>query len=184
MKAATPERNSPPICDDAAPSHHPLQACFDEFRGELLGTVYHTVGNMDDARDAMQEAFLKCWKHRDQVAGLDNVRAWVFRIAINTARDARKTAWSRRRRPLDEDMGVPIRSATAEETAIENEQVLQLRVAITRLTPDQRDVFLLRQNGQMTYEQISEAIAVPVGTVKTRMRAALACLRESVGSES
>ena len=184
MKAVTPERNSPPIGNVAAPSNHPLQACFEEFRGELLGMVYHTVGNMDDAREVMQEAFLKCWKHRDQVASLDNVRAWVFRITINTARDTRKTAWSRRRRPMHEDMSVPTRSATAEETAIENEQVMQLRVAITRLTPEQRDVFLLRQNGHMTYEQISEAIAVPIGTVKTRMRAALVCLRVSVGNES
>ncbi|MFP4029999.1 MAG: RNA polymerase sigma factor, partial [Desulfococcaceae bacterium] len=58
---------------------------------------------MEDARDALQETFVKCWRHREQVAELDNLKAWVFRIALNTGRDIRQTAWRRRRRSLPED---------------------------------------------------------------------------------
>ncbi|TWT54281.1 ECF RNA polymerase sigma-E factor [Rubripirellula amarantea] len=184
MKATSPARDLPPICEGDAPWQHPLQACFEEFRGELLGTIYYTVGNRDDARDVMQEAFLKCWNHRDQLDGVENLRAWVFRIAINTARDARKTAWNRRRRSIDQATSFTQTGDIAERTAIEQEQLELLRHAIAGLSSEQRDVFLLRQNGQMTYEQIANAISVPVGTVKTRMRAALANLRASVESES
>jgi len=52
------------------------------------------------------------------------------------------------------------------------------------LRTEEQDVFLLRQNGELTYEQIAEATALPLGTVKTRMRAAIRHLREFVGDQS
>jgi RNA polymerase sigma-70 factor (ECF subfamily) len=64
--------------------------------------------------------------------------------------------------------------------AMHRERLAMLRGAIGRLRPEQREIFLLRQDGQMTYEQIAEAVSSPVGTVKTRMRLALAKLRESL----
>ena len=62
-----------------------------------------------------------------------------------------------------------------------DEEVQQLRDAVMRLRPEEQEVFLLRQNGELTYEAIAEAISIPLGTVKTRMRNALKQLRESVG---
>jgi len=67
-----------------------------------------------------------------------------------------------------------------EADAARHEQLAIVRRAMMALAEEQREVFLLRQNGQMTYEQIAESIQVPVGTVKTRMRLALVRLRETV----
>ena len=64
------------------------------------------------------------------------------------------------------------------------EQISQLSRAVLRLRPKEQEVFLLRQNGNLTYEQIAEATGIPLGTVKTRMRAAISQLRESVGGQS
>ena len=64
------------------------------------------------------------------------------------------------------------------------EQISQLSRAVLRLRPKEQEVFLLRQNGNLTYEQIAEAAEIPLGTVKTRMRAAISRLRESVGGQS
>jgi len=64
------------------------------------------------------------------------------------------------------------------------EQVNQLSRAVMRLRPKEQEVFLLRQNGNLTYEQIAEATGIPLGTVKTRMRAAISQLRKSVGGQS
>ena len=58
------------------------------------------------------------------------------------------------------------------------EQLDRLRVALFDLRPEEQEVFLLRQNAQMTYQQIAESIDIPLGTVKTRMRLALGKLRE------
>jgi len=79
-----------------------LEEFFARCQDELLGTLYYLVGNVEDARDALQEAFVKCWQHRADVPGIENLRAWIFRIALNTGRDLRKTAWRRRRKPLNQ----------------------------------------------------------------------------------
>lgn len=158
-----------------------LEDAFACCQSELLGMLYHLVGNTEDARDALQETFVKCWRNRDKVAELDNVRAWIFRVALNTGRDLRQTAWRRRKRPLAEDQG-NIASGRAEPGAQmeHDEQVALVRAAVQRLRTEEQEVFLLRQNGQLTYEQIAEAMGIPTGTVKTRMRLALNRLREAL----
>jgi RNA polymerase sigma-70 factor (ECF subfamily) len=60
----------------------------------------------------------------------------------------------------------------------ERESLDQLRQALMSLRPEEKEVFLMRQNGEMTYEQIAEVSNRPVGTVKTQMRAALQKLRK------
>jgi RNA polymerase sigma-70 factor (ECF subfamily) len=62
--------------------------------------------------------------------------------------------------------------------ALEEQETLQrLRAALMQLRPEEKEVFLLRQNGELTYEQIAELRDRPVGTVKTQMRSALQKLR-------
>jgi len=64
--------------------------------------------------------------------------------------------------------------------AEDREDVGRLRQAITTLRPEEKEVFLLRQNGGLTYEQIAEIRSAPIGTVKTQMRAALQKLRKAL----
>ena len=66
-----------------------LENAFAQHQSELLGTLYYLVGNIEDARDALQETFLKCWRHRNEVGEIQNLKAWVFRVALNTGRDRR-----------------------------------------------------------------------------------------------
>jgi len=158
-----------------------LEQAFRACQDELFGALYYLVGNAEDARDALQEAFLKCWRHRADVAGVQNLRAWIFRIALNAGRDVRGTAWRRRRRPLGD--GEPNLVAPNEPVGLDasrREELARLQQALMQLRPQEQEVFLLRQNGQLTYEQIAESINLPVGTVKTRMRLALRKLREAL----
>jgi len=161
-----------------------LESLFRDARGELLGTLFYLIGNMEDAKDALQETFLKCWRKQDQLDSIENLKAWVFRVALNTGRDIRKTAWKRRRESLAEDAIMFSTSESPEAGLVRHEQISQLRQAVLRLRPNEQEVFLLRQNGGLTYEQISEATGMPIGTVKTRMRAAISRLRQSVGGQS
>ena len=142
--------------------------------GELLGTLYYLVGNLEDARDALQEAFIKCWRHGDR-AEIRDMKAWVFRVAMNTGRDMLRAAWSRRRQPWAEETAAMLTSTAPPPDAalLHQEQLEVLRKAILTLRPEEREVFLLRQNGALTYEQIAETTTAPVGTVKARMRAAV-----------
>ncbi len=155
-----------------------LEVCFARLQPKLMGLIYHMVGNHEDARDALQETFIKCWRHRDRLDQVEDLQAWVFRIAINTARDLRQTAWRRRRQPLTEFHTDVASSEVAVEVRLENrEQLDRVREAIQTLRVEEKEVFLLRQNGELTYEQIAEMLGIPTGTAKTRMRQALQHLR-------
>ena len=160
-----------------------LEQEFSRCQDELLGTLYYLVGNIEDARDALQETFIKCWRHRRRLGEIENLRAWIFRVALNAGRDLRSTAWRRRRRPLENE-GTTLAAghghpdhAAPEAVAIRREQLALVRAALAELRPEEQEVFLLRQNAEMTYRQIAESINMPIGTVKTRMRLALTKLR-------
>jgi RNA polymerase sigma-70 factor (ECF subfamily) len=158
-----------------------LEDAFACYQSELLGMLYHMVGNAEDARDAFQDAFVKCWRHRDTVSEVQNLKAWIFRVALNTCRDMRQTAWRRKKRALpDDDSAVTSHYQNPVELAEYHEQVALVREAVSQLREEERDVFLLRQNAQMTYEEIADALDIPTGTVKTRMRLALHRLRASL----
>ncbi len=172
-------RETPP---DAARER--LESFFAGCPDEILGTLYYVVGNREDARDALQETFLKCWNHRHQMDEIQNLRAWVFRIALNTGRDFRKTAWNRRRQSLNEDFPMASTADTPPVGLEKSEDLHRLRRAVAMLPPEQQQVFLLRQNGELSYPEIAEAMSIPLGTVKTRMRSAISHLRQCVGDLS
>jgi RNA polymerase sigma-70 factor (ECF subfamily) len=169
---------------DATDSSRRLESLFEDAHREILATLFYVVGNLEDAHDALQETFLKCWRHRDQIERVVDLRAWVFRIAINTGRDCRKAAWNRRRQSIVEESLVSPKSEPPVRGLIREEEVHRLQQAVMRLRAEEQEVFLLRQNGAMSYEQIAEITSIPLGTVKTRMRSAIRHLRESVGGES
>ncbi len=158
-----------------------LAGLFARYQNELLGTLYYLVGNAEDARDALQETFIKCWRHAGQLAEVDNAKAWIFRIALNTGRDVRDAAWRRRRQPLEGDPTMLLAShAPPDARAEQEDELARVRQAIADLRPAEQEVFLLRQNAQLSYDEIADELAIPLGTVKTRMRLALAKLRAAL----
>ena len=161
------------------PGDDALVATFNLVRDELVSTLLYLLGNADDAQDAAQEAFLKCWRARASVPDVQNLRAWIFRVGLNAAKDYQRSAWNRKSRPLpEEDLMIPTRDETPGQAVEDQEALDLLRRAISQLRQDEKEVFLLRQNGDLTYEQIAEIRNAPVGTVKTQMRTALIKLRK------
>ncbi len=169
------------VADERTCAEDMLEDAFVCYQSELLGMLYHMIGNVEDARDALQDTFVKCLRNHDKVGQVRNLKAWVFRIALNTGRDMRQTAWRRRRKPLPEDETTIEGRGDGPEALVEyNEQMLMVRRAVSELRAEEQEVFLLRQNSQMTYDEIAESIGIPTGTVKTRMRLAITKLRETL----
>lgn len=165
---------------EALPPGEQLIRAFNQMRDELVSTLLYLLGNAEDAQDAAQDAFLKCWRSQDALPGVQNLRAWIFRVALNTAKDMQRSAWHRKSRPLLGEAAMML--ADSNDTALlsleEKEALDQVRRAIMGLRQEEKEVFLLRQNGELTYEQIAELRNSPVGTVKTQMRSALHKLRK------
>lgn len=175
--APAPQPTGPLPAD--RPGDDALVATFNLVRDELVSTLLYLLGNADDAQDAAQEAFLKCWRARASVPDVQNLRAWIFRVGLNAAKDYQRSAWNRKSRPLpEEDLMIPTRDETPGQAVEDQEALDRLRRAIAQLRQDEKEVFLLRQNGDLTYEQIAEIRNAPVGTVKTQMRTALIKLRK------
>jgi RNA polymerase sigma-70 factor (ECF subfamily) len=151
---------------------------FHELRDELVSTLLFMLGNPEDAQDAAQEAFLKCWKARDSLGRVENLRAWIFRIGLNVAKDVQRSAWHRRVKLLLGGELMLMSNDAEPDQALEQKECLErLRQAILDLRQEEKEVFLLRQNGELTYEEIAQMRRCPVGTVKTQMRSALQKLR-------
>src|SRR5262245_57207477 len=69
----------------AVASHDDFLRVFNEVRAELVSTLFFLLGNHEDAQDAAQDAFLKCWRTRGGLSEVRNVRAWIFRVGLNAA---------------------------------------------------------------------------------------------------
>jgi RNA polymerase sigma-70 factor, ECF subfamily len=159
-------------------SEERLVRTFNELKDELVSTLVFVLGNREDAKDAAQDAFIKCWNAREQLPQVINLRAWIFRVCFNTAKDMQRSAWNRRAKPLQaEQYTMLAKDAAPSQTLERKESIDRLRAAILELREEEKEVFLLRQNGALTYEQIAEVRGCPVSTVKTQMRTALEKLR-------
>jgi RNA polymerase sigma-70 factor, ECF subfamily len=175
---AAPGRPPGPV--EALTLGQALLRAFNDLRDELVSTLWFLLGNREDAQDAAQEAFLKCWRAQDSLPQVQNLRAWIFRVGLNAAKDMQRSAWHRRSRPLSEGETMLTGNDAPPGTALENQETLdRLRKAIHALRQEEKEVFLLRQNGELTYEQIAEMRRSPVGTVKTQMRSALIKLKKA-----
>jgi len=113
-----------------------------------------------------------------QLHQVQNLRAWIFRVCFNTAKDMQRSAWNRRVKPL---RGEEFMVATNEPAPV---QAMEYKESVERLARPswacarRRKCFLLRAKRRADYEQIAELRHVPVGTVKTQMRSALEKLRK------
>jgi RNA polymerase sigma-70 factor (ECF subfamily) len=164
-KARTASANGQGVTAEA------LVRAFNEVRAELVSTLYFVLGSV-------QDAFLKCWRTRATLGDVQNMRAWIFRVGLNAAKDLQRNAWRRRAKPLGDNLPPEERGAPSPLECLEDREArARLQQALMELRPEEKEIFLLRQNGDLTYEEIAELRSCPVGTVKTQMRAALQKLR-------
>lgn len=156
-----------------------LEALFEAHRDGLAGAVRGILGPAADVQDVLQEAFLRAWRAREAGREGRDPRAWIFVVTLNTARDARRRWRFRRSAPLEESgaMHVQTRDPGPHGRIEQDEALSAARTAIHGLGENEREVFLLRVSGELTFDAIGTALGIPVGTAKTRMRRALEELR-------
>ncbi len=135
----------------------------ERFQAEVLGLCARMLGNRHDAEDAAQESLVRAIRGCHGFDRTRPLRPWILGIAANRCR----TELARRsRRPrVSEEVDERVESKAA---AVEHDDLAaELELALDRLRPEYRLVFILYHEQELTYEAIGEAIDRPVGTVKT-----------------
>lgn len=157
-----------------------LEEAFAACQDRLLGMLYCLLGTREDACKAFQESFAKCWRRLDSAADSGDLEPWIFRVSLNVGRDLRGSAW--RRRPLvDEELpGADVASGAAPTSP---DSAAPVRRVLLSLGREEQEVFLLRQDGRMTYDQIAQAVNIPLNSVKTRMQLALSKLWDALAKK-
>lgn len=181
--------------DDEAPLVERLRAgeesAYREFvetyQDRILTVVARIAGGTGDAEDLAQDAFLKAFAAIDRFAGKSALYTWLYRIAVNTARD-----WvaSRRRRPavsLEGESGPivdpPDPGESPEESLLRRERAAAVRAALERLPEPFRTTLILREMEGNTYEEVANILGISIGTVESRIFRARCKLRALLETE-
>lgn len=143
--------------------------------------VLRMVGTRDEALDLVQDAFVRAWQALPQWQPEAQFRTWLFRIASNAALDALR----RRRVVAFEPLGGAFEAAADEpdpERRLELKQrVAALEASLAKLSAEHREILLLREVEDMSYEEIGAVLGLSEGTVKSRLARARAALLELHG---
>ena len=153
-----------------------------ERTGDIYALLFRLTGDAEEARDLAQETFLRAFQAIEKFRGDADLKTWLYRIAINQARN-RWRWWRRRRRDatvsLDATVGereqtiaMHLEDASAsdpEEETLARERQSQLREALQELRSAYREAVVLRDIEGLTYEEIAATLQINIGTVKSRL---------------
>jgi len=153
--------------------------CFDELRDPLRRYLMCAGASPADADDAVQETFLRLYRHLEKNGELSNLYGWVFQVARNYLRDERKSARHQRSVPLDEALDRQGSLGNPELAAMSEQRTQRLRAAIEKLPPQQRECMLLRASG-LRYREIAEILGINTSSVGPQVQRAVARLSEDL----
>ena len=163
---------------------HAFEVIFDRHAGPAFALAYRMCGRRALAEEIVQEAFVSLWRSSaryDRSRG--SVRSWVLRVVHNRAVDTFRRELSTASHDVSGDwiaVALPARERTEDEVERRSDARL-VRSALAGLPPDQRQVVELAYFGGFSHAQIADALGLPAGTVKGRMRLALSKLRIALG---
>lgn len=148
-----------------------------KYQHRVLKLVSRFVSDQAEAEDVAQEAFIKAFRALPAFRGDSAFYTWLYRIAINTAKNA---LVSSRRRPVDFDLDMQdpdqyerharLKEADTPEGVLLTDEIRTVvERALEQLPEDLRTAIVLRELEGLSYEEIAEAMDCPVGTVRSRI---------------
>jgi RNA polymerase sigma-70 factor (ECF subfamily) len=145
------------------------------YRQGTVNVVYRMCGDAHLAEDAAQDAFVRAWEALPRYRHRGTFKAWLYRIALNCARDA-----LRRRRPMADVDELPLRSNVPgpERQMLQQERARRVQEAVLGLPEASRAALVLREYEGLSYKEIAQALDIPMGTVMSRLHYARSRLRE------
>lgn len=150
---------------------------------KIFALCFGMLGREDDARDACQEAFIAAYRNLKNFRGEAKVSSWLHRIAVNQCLTIKRRQKTRAEDFFDGEDGAEERIFVASpnlspaRTTEKAERVNLVRQAVGALPSDLRQVIVMKEFEEMTFQEISETLELPLSTVKSRLYTALKQLR-------
>ena len=144
-----------------------LKDFFARYEPETLGTLFFLLGSVKDAEETLDEVFMRCWKN-NQIGDVKNVRVWIFRVLYSIVSEKTKKDRIRKRKEFD---GSSL--SDLDENSSDYSFFVRMRNLICSLTFMERAVFLLRQNGTLSYRQIAQTTGESIENVQKTMQTVL-----------
>ena len=159
-----------------------FETLVNERSGEIYGLLYRLTESSEEARDLTQETFLRAFQSIGHFRGESDLRTWIYRIAINQARNKWRW-WRRRRRDATVSIDAPAPNGqpsligtlksdngnNPERETLAHERERALRRALSSLKQVYREAVVMRDIEGFAYEEIAVALEISVGTVKSRL---------------
>lgn len=149
---------------------------------KIYALCYGMLGNAEEAKDAAQETFISAFKAIDNFRGEAKVSSWLHRIAVNQCLTRKRRQKVRPESSLDDEANENFEAA-APGTASPlhateaNERNRLVRAALSSLPSEMRQVILMKEFEEMTFQEISDALEIPLSTVKSRLYTGLKQLK-------
>jgi RNA polymerase sigma-70 factor (ECF subfamily) len=175
-----------------------LGKILEELRAPLFVTCFRMLCNQEDAAEAVQETMIKVIEHVHEFRNASMLTTWVTRIAMNQSISMLRKRKVRRTISLEAelggagggrsgDRGLTLREElqdgkepTPAQSVQLSESAERVRLALSQLEEDFRQVLVLRDMEGMDYQEVAEVLGVPVGTVKSRLFRARSAMREKL----
>ncbi len=171
-----------------------LRAVIERHHDDLLGFLIRLVGDRHAAEDVFQDTFLQIHHSASTFDATRRFRPWLFTIAANKGRDYLRRKGRRHELELSAPIGkgsgeeesgpsfvdlleVDIPSPDAGSLGRERDELVQR--ALNRLSPPLREILLLSYFQRLSYQQIADDLSIPLGTVKSRLHAAVAAFAKN-----
>jgi RNA polymerase sigma-70 factor (ECF subfamily) len=148
----------------------------------VRNVIYRMCGDMQIAEDAAQEAFIQAWLHLASYRPQTPLRNWLYRIAVNAATDMLR----KEKRILPnalEDLHLQDSQLGPEALYSQEERTALVQKAILSLPEASRAVLVLKEYEGMSYQEIADALEIPIGTVMSRLNYARKVLKDKLAQK-
>ena len=158
-----------------------LETLYDEYHRQALGLAIRVLGNLGEAEEVVQEAFLAAWRAGHTYdAARGSTRTWLLTLVRNRAIDVVRARQRRPVQPLDDAVDPPDSTDVPLQAAL-NVDAARAAEALAGLPYEQRTVIELAFSSGLSHTEIAAKLNLPMGTVKGRIRLGLDRLRLALG---
>src|SRR5579871_114971 len=170
-------------CDEAA-----YEELLARFQQPVYNLAFRLLNDPGDANDVVQEVFLKVFRNVSHFRRQSSLKTWIYRITVNEAHNQRRWFFRHRSREvgMDDEPGqmrtrdVPDSERSPFDCTFDREKHELIEQALTRINPLFREVVVLRDVEDLSYEEIAEVLQISLGTVKSRILRGRESLRQEL----